>query len=53
MIGNDTRDDFSALPLGIPVFVLTECLINKRGVDLNDYPHGGFDELLEYINGLN
>ena len=53
MIGNDTRDDFSALPLGIPVFVLTECLINKHGVDLNDYPHGGFDELLEYINGLN
>ena len=52
MIGNDTRDDFCALPLGIPVFVLTECLINTEGVDLNDYPHGGFAELTEYIEHL-
>ncbi len=52
MIGNDTRDDFSALALGIPVFVLTECLINTRGVDLNDYPHGGFDELIDFIAKL-
>ena len=52
MIGNDTRDDFSALALGIPVFVLTECLINKCCVDLNEYPHGGFDELLSYIKSL-
>lgn len=52
MIGNDTRDDFSAHALGIPVFVLTECLINKDGVDLSAYPHGGFDELIEYIEGL-
>ena len=53
MIGNDTRDDFSAHALGIPVFVLTECLINTQGVDLDSYPHGGFDELLRYIDGLN
>ena len=52
MIGNDTRDDFSAHALGIPVFILTECLINTSGVDLNDYPHGGFDELIDYINSL-
>ena len=52
MIGNDTRDDFAAHALGIPVFVLTECLINKDNVDLNDYPHGGFDELIEYIRSL-
>ena len=53
MIGNDTRDDFSALVLGIPVFVLTECLINKNGVNLNDYPHGGLDELVAFIDNLN
>lgn len=52
MIGNDTRDDFSALALGIPVFVLTECLINTRCVDLSEHPHGGFDELISYINEL-
>lgn len=52
MIGNDTRDDFSAHALGIPVFVLTECLINTQGVDLSVHPHGGFDELLTFIESL-
>lgn len=52
MIGNDTRDDFSAHALGIPVFVLTECLINTSGVDLSKYPHGGFSDLAEYIKSL-
>lgn len=52
MIGNDTRDDFSAHALGIPVFILTECLINTGGVDLSEYPHGGFDELLNFIDSL-
>ena len=52
MIGNDTRDDFSAHALGIPVFILTECLINTSGVNLEDYPHGGFDELKAYIETL-
>ena len=52
MIGNDTTDDFSAHALGIPVFVLTECLINKAEVDLSKYPHGGFDELIDYIDSL-
>lgn len=53
MIGNDTRDDFAAHALGIPVFVLTEGLINSTGVDLSLYPHGGFDDLISYIKSLN
>ena len=52
MIGNDTKDDFSAHELGIPVFVLTECLINQGEVDINDYPHGDFDGLIRYIESL-
>ena len=52
MIGNDTKDDFSAHALGIPVFILVDGLINQGGVDLNDYPHGSFDELIEYIESL-
>ena len=53
MVGNDTRDDFSAHALGIPVFILTDGLINQGEVDLDGYPHGSFDELIEYIEGLN
>lgn len=52
MVGNDTKDDFSAHALGIPVFVLTDGLINQGNVDLNDYPHGSVDELIMYINAL-
>ena len=52
MIGNDTRDDFSASALGIPVFFLTECLINNTGMDISPYSHGNFDDLKAYIRSL-
>lgn len=52
MIGNDTKDDFCAHALGIPVFILTDGLINQGGVDLADYPHGSFDEAIGYIESL-
>lgn len=52
MIGNDTRDDMSATALGIPVFFLTDGLINKGGVDISNYPHGSFDELIDFIDRL-
>ena len=52
MIGNDTRDDFSAHALGIPVFVNTDGLINRDNVDLSLHPHGGADELISYIESL-
>ena len=52
MVGNDTKDDFSAHALGIPVFVLTDGLINQGGIDLNDYPHGSVDELIAYVNTI-
>ena len=53
MIGNDTRDDFAAHALDIPVFILTECMINTENVDLTPYPHGNFDELISYIKRIN
>lgn len=52
MVGNDTKDDFCAHALGIPVFILTDGLINQGGVDLADYPHGSFDEAIGYIESL-
>ena len=52
MIGNDTKDDFCAHALDIPVFILTDGLINQGGVDLADYPHGSFDEAIGYIESL-
>lgn len=49
MVGNDATEDTAANELGIEVFLLTDCLINKKGIDISRYPNGGFDELEEYI----
>lgn len=52
MVGNDTGDDMVAKKLGMKVFLLTDCLINKAEEDISNYKNGGFDKLLEYINEL-
>lgn len=49
MVGNDVSDDMVARDLGMQVFLLTDCLINKPNADISQYPHGSFDELMAYI----
>ena len=49
MVGNDVGDDTPAAAVGMKVFVLTDHLINKQGIDISQYPHGGFSELLKYL----
>lgn len=53
MVGNDVGEDMVAGKLGMKVFLLTDCLINKKGEDIHNYPHGSFPELLEFLRGLN
>ena len=50
MVGNDVSDDMSARLCGMDVFLLTDCLINTKNLDVTPYPRGGFDELFDYIN---
>jgi FMN phosphatase YigB (HAD superfamily) len=52
MVGNDVGEDMIAETLGMQVFLLTPCLINKAGSDISHYPQGGFPELLDFIRGL-
>ena len=52
MVGNDAIEDTAAEQLGIRVFLLTDCLINKDGRDISSYPQGGFDDLLHFIDTL-
>ena len=52
MVGNDAVEDVAVEQLGMKVFLLTDCLINKSGKDLSAYPQGSFDELLAYIETL-
>ena len=52
MVGNDAIEDTAAEKLGIQVFLLTDCLINKDGRDISSYPQGSFDDMLNYIDTL-
>lgn len=52
MVGNDVGEDMVARELGMQVFLLTDCLINKTGADISDYPHGGFDALAQFLENL-
>ncbi len=53
MVGNDVSEDMIAATLGMKVFLLTDCLINKKSEDISAYPNGSFPELMDFIRGLN
>ena len=49
MVGNDAQEDGAAAKLGMPVFLLTDCLIQRgRNADPS-WPQGSFPELLGWI----
>lgn len=49
MVGNDVDEDMVASKIGLPVFLLTDCLINRHNRDIEDFPHGDFDDLIAYL----
>lgn len=52
MVGNDVQEDMVAETLGMKVFLLTDCLIDRAETDLSRYPHGGFDELSAFLEEI-
>lgn len=52
MVGNDVGEDMIARQLGMQVFLLTDCIINKAGADISQYPNGSFEDLKEFISAL-
>ena len=52
MVGNDVAEDMIARDLGMEVFLLTDCMINKHDADISSYPQGSFPELLAYLEAL-
>ncbi len=52
MVGNDVAEDMVAGELGMKVFLLTDCLINKKDADISVYPRGSFDELIDFVKGV-
>ncbi|MGN1051872.1 MAG: HAD family hydrolase [Candidatus Scatosoma sp.] len=49
MVGNDVSEDMAAEKIGMKVFLLTDCLINRDNRDVSVYPNGDFDVLLRFI----
>lgn len=49
MVGNDVQEDGAAAKLGMPVFLLTDCLIQRGGNADPSWPQGSFPELLGWI----
>lgn len=52
MVGNDVAEDMVAEKLGMKVFLMTACLLNKNGSDISVYPQGDFNDLLAYVDTL-
>lgn len=52
MVGNDVDEDMITRELGMEVFLLTDCLINRHNTDITQFPHGGFPELINYLRAL-
>lgn len=49
MVGNDVTEDMVAQSIGMKVFLITDCLINKEGKDISSYNQGNFDDLIKYL----
>jgi hypothetical protein len=52
LLGNDADEDMIAETLGMKVFLLKDCIINKDNKDISIYPNGSFGELMEYVKSL-
>lgn len=49
MVGNDVDEDMIASTLGMDVFLLTDCLVNRKNRDISQYSHGSFNELTDFL----
>ena len=52
MVGNDVVEDMVARKLGMRVFLLTPCMLNKYNEDIDQFPHGDFPELLTWLEKM-
>lgn len=52
MVGNDVGEDMVAAEIGMNVFLLTDCLINKTENLVDDYPNGDFEALIKFLEAI-
>lgn len=52
MVGNDVDEDMIAETIGMSVFLISDCMLNRNHKDISKYPQGSFDDLLVYIKNM-
>lgn len=52
MVGNDAEEDGAARQVGMDVIMLTDCLINKRNLPLDDFYVATLGDVLLWAEGL-
>ncbi|MBO7292708.1 MAG: HAD family hydrolase [Clostridia bacterium] len=52
MVGNDATEDMVAGELGMEVFLLTDHLVNRHGLDIAALPHGDFGEMMAAVRAF-
>ena len=52
MVGNDVDEDMIARELGMQVFLLTDCLLNRSNSDISQFPHGDLSALEAFLDAL-
>ena len=50
MVGNDVDEDMIAAELGMRVYLVTDCLINRKNKDISVYPNGDLKGLIDYLS---
>ena len=49
MVGNDVREDMVARELGMDVFLITDYIINVENRDIDEFPHGTWEDFAKYM----
>lgn len=52
MVGNDVNEDMVAETLGMKVFLLTDCLLNKDNKDISSLPARRLPGALSFVEEL-
>ena len=49
VVGNDVDEDMCAAKLGFDTFLVTDCLINRRGKSIERYKRGSFEDFYNWL----
>ena len=52
MVGNDVEEDLAIRSLGVPVFLITDTMENKKNLPIDSEYQGSMKELLEFVKEL-